>query len=101
MRDYTGFLIIALSGWVGFIHFMDAKSWWALPILILWIGGSLAWLLLTESKKCPDCSKKCRTTGVAGSEYKQWYCKHCMKTFWTTLILEDYEWVAKKNKRKK
>lgn len=85
------FITIVLSGIIGFIYFLDLKSWWALPVIILALVGSLGWLILTERKKCPDCGKRCKTTGVAGSEYKQWYCSVCMRTFWTTLFLEDYE----------
>ena len=86
-----GFITIFITGFFGFIYFMDVKSWFALPTIILWLGLSFVWLLLTDSKKCPKCSNKCRTTGVSGSEYKQWYCKSCKSTFWTTIFLEDYE----------
>ncbi len=86
-----GFMIILIFGWIGFVHFMDEKSWWAIPVLLGWLGASLAWLFLTEVKKCPNCKKKCRTTGVGGSDYKQWHCKTCGKNFWTTVFLQDYE----------
>ena len=86
-----GFLLIFTFGFIGFIYFANKNSWWALPILLGWLGLSLSWLSFTEVKKCLYCKNKCRTTGVSGSFYKQWYCNVCGKKFWTTLFLQDYE----------
>jgi hypothetical protein len=86
------FMIITLSGFVGFILFLDSKSWLALPMLVVWVGSILfGFILMYDNKKCPNCENECGMTGVGGSEYKQWYCEVCKKTFWTTLFLEEYE----------
>jgi hypothetical protein len=45
---------------------------------------------ITNKKECPKCSKKCSTTGVAGTKYKQHYCSNCQSTFWTD-IYNEYE----------
>lgn len=70
---------------------MNEKSWMALPSFILWLFWCVMFLRLTERKKCKTCGNTCKTTGISGDKYKQWYCKVCQKTFWTTLFLEDYE----------
>lgn len=88
---YIILMTIIIWGVGGFIYYADAKSWWSIPILIASMILSLLWIRQTEIKRCPICKSKCRTTGIAGTTYKQWYCKKCEQTFWTTLLWENYE----------
>jgi ribosomal protein S27AE len=86
-----GLMIIVLSGTVLMLYFLDQKSWWALPAFIGAVVVPIGYLRLIQKKKCPRCGGKGVPTSVAGSQYKQWHCTNCERTFWTTLFLEDYE----------
>ena len=84
------FAIVLVTPILAFVSLLDAKSWWALPLLILIFFIPSGWFYLNR-KKCPRCNRKCSMTGQSGSKYKQWYCEHCLKTFWTTTFSEDYQ----------
>jgi transposase-like protein len=58
---------------------MQINEWVFLAILGFAITGSV--LYATRKRKCPKCGTKSQRTGVAGSQYAQYYCPACDRTF--------------------
>lgn len=88
---FLGCFIIFISGFYWFIYSLDNKSWLAIPAFLFWILGTGFYMKLVSKKKCPNCGKLAVLTGNGGTKYKEWICEKCNKTFWTTLLLHEYE----------
>lgn len=41
-------------------------------------------LYFFDYKKCKKCKTKSYNTQLSGNKYRQYYCKKCKETFWTT-----------------